>query len=55
MSTHPDEEPPQKPPEILDKIADVVLKYRPKDKQPKAKKPRKRKKASDANSAMEAI
>jgi len=29
-------------PEVLDKIADVILAYRPKDK---AKKPRKRKKA----------
>jgi hypothetical protein len=33
-------------PEVLDKMADVVLAYRPKDK---AKKPRKRKKAKRAN------
>jgi len=32
-------------PEVLDKIADVVLNYRPKSK---AKKPRKRKKARKA-------
>lgn len=31
----------KEPPEILDKITDVVLKYRPKEKK---KKPRKRKK-----------
>ncbi len=31
-----------KTPEVLDKMADVILAYRPKDK---AKKPRKRKKA----------
>lgn len=28
----------EQPPEILDKIVDVVLKYRPKNKQPKPKK-----------------
>ena len=32
----------EKPPEVLDKIADAVLSYRPKEKR---KKPRKRKKA----------
>jgi hypothetical protein len=32
-------------PEVLDKMADVILAYRPKDK---AKKPRKRKKAKRA-------